>query len=79
LSIRFLKAILHLRTSPANTAWLTDVLTLINWINAHPTSGTLPAPPSEPPASYSDVDDYGRCTAGDVLLVINWLNSQLVV
>lgn len=51
-----------------------DVLTLINYINAHP-SGALPDPPQLPPPYY-DINNDGFCTPLDVLLVINYINSQ---
>ena len=53
-----------------------DVLTVVNYVNAHPGESLLPPPPVPVPAYY-DVNDDGRCTALDVLLVINYLNSGL--
>jgi hypothetical protein len=52
-----------------------DVLIIINYINSHPGSASLPAPPQMPPPYY-DVNNDGRCTPLDVLLVINHINNQ---
>ncbi|MCY2986354.1 MAG: dockerin type I domain-containing protein, partial [Planctomycetota bacterium] len=52
-----------------------DVLTLINYINAHPGQTNLPAPPAGVHPLY-DVDHSGGCSASDVLLVINFINSH---
>jgi hypothetical protein len=51
-----------------------DVLTIINYINAHGSDPSLPPPPASPPPFY-DVDDDGLCTPNDVLLVINYINN----
>lgn len=51
-----------------------DVLMLINYINAHAGSATLPLHPAAPP--YYDVNVDLQCTAQDVLLVINHLNAR---
>ncbi len=51
-----------------------DVLTIINYLNAHSDDPTLPPPPAEPPPYY-DVNGDGLCTAADVLAVINYINS----
>jgi hypothetical protein len=51
-----------------------DVLTIINYINAHGSDPSLPPPPASPPPYY-DVDDDGLCTPNDVLLVINYINN----
>jgi len=52
-----------------------DVLSIINYINAHGSDPSLPPSPASPPPYY-DVNDDGLCTAGDVLAVINYINSQ---
>jgi CSLREA domain-containing protein len=52
-----------------------DVLTLINYVNAHPEQLHLPAPPPGVHPLY-DVDNSGGCSALDVLLVINYINSH---
>jgi hypothetical protein len=52
-----------------------DVLTLINYINAHPSSAALPAPPAAPPPYY-DVNGNNTITPSDVLIVINYLNGR---
>jgi hypothetical protein len=51
-----------------------DVLTIINYINAHGSDPSLPPPPASPPPFY-DVDDDGLCMPNDVLLVINYINN----
>jgi hypothetical protein len=51
-----------------------DVLTLINYINAHPNDSSLPPLPAAPPPYY-DVNGDDQCTALDVLTVINHINS----
>jgi len=51
-----------------------DVLTTINYINAHPNDTSLPEPPDVPPPYY-DVSGEGDCTALDVLMAINSINS----
>lgn len=52
-----------------------DVLTLINYINAHPGRTELPASPAAPPPFY-DVDDDRQIMPLDVLLVINYINAH---
>jgi ELWxxDGT repeat protein len=52
-----------------------DVLLLVNYINAHPSDASLPAPPALPPPYY-DVNNDNSCTPLDVLLVINYINSH---
>jgi hypothetical protein len=54
-----------------------DVLTLINYINAHPGNTALPSPPAwPPPPPYYDVNNDGQITPLDVLWVINYINSH---
>ncbi len=55
--------------------WAVDVLTLINYINAHAADPSLPPPPETPPPYY-DVNADGACTAADPLMVINALNNR---
>jgi hypothetical protein len=52
-----------------------DVLTVINYINAHPGDVSLPALPSLPPP-YLDVDGDNQVTAADVLAIVNFLNNR---
>jgi ELWxxDGT repeat protein len=51
-----------------------DVLTLINYINAHPGQITLPPRPTGY-ALFCDVSGDNAATALDVLILINYLNS----
>jgi hypothetical protein len=53
-----------------------DVLTVINYINGHPSDPSLPDPPASGPPFY-DVDDSGDVIPLDALLVINYINSHL--
>ena len=53
-----------------------DVLTLINYINAHPGQIGLPAPPAGAHPLF-DTDYSGGCSASDALLAINYINSHL--
>jgi len=48
---------------------------VINYINAHG-SGPLPAPGPNTPPPYVDVNADNEVAPVDVLLVINWINSQ---
>lgn len=52
-----------------------DVLTIINYINSHPQSSSLPGELGDAPPPYYDVNNDGLCTALDVLQVINCINS----
>jgi len=52
-----------------------DVLTIINYINAHPGVAPPPDAPAAPPPFY-DVHIDGAVTAQDVLQVINEINKQ---
>jgi RHS repeat-associated protein len=52
-----------------------DVLVVINYINSHPGSAAVPAPPASAPPFY-DVNGDGLVVALDVLLVINYINSR---
>ncbi|MCY2993290.1 MAG: dockerin type I domain-containing protein [Planctomycetota bacterium] len=51
-----------------------DVLTLINYLNAHPGDGVLPGS-HELPTPYYDVSGDGFCSALDVLMVVNHINA----
>jgi hypothetical protein len=53
-----------------------DVLVTINHINANPGETSLPARQSSPPRFF-DTNVDGLITAGDVLLVLNYLNSSV--
>ncbi len=52
-----------------------DVLLIINYINGHSGSSSLPDAPATPPPYY-DVNGDNTVTAADVLTVINYINSR---
>ena len=52
-----------------------DVLLIIEYLNSHPGSTSLPAEQFSPPRYYA-VNDGGDCTPLDVLMVIVDINSQ---
>lgn len=51
-----------------------DVLTLVNHINSNPSDASLPAPSMDASHFYYDVNADDKCTASDVLQVINYIN-----
>ncbi|MCY2993353.1 MAG: dockerin type I domain-containing protein, partial [Planctomycetota bacterium] len=55
-----------------------DVLIVINYINSHPVSTSLPAAPTSPPPYYDVADGTGdqQVTPLDVLTVIIYINSH---
>jgi hypothetical protein len=52
-----------------------DALIIINYLNLHPTGGTLNAGEAVP-GQYIDVNNDNMCTAFDALAVINYLNAN---
>ena len=52
-----------------------DVLTIISYINANPSSNALPSLQTAPPRYY-DVNNNNQCTPLDVLMVVQYINSE---